>query len=450
VRALLIAEAANPEWTSVPLEGWSHTQAIARRCDSHLVTQVRNREAITRAGLIEGKDFTAIDSELVAGPLNRFVALMRGGAGKGWTTAMAMKLPGYLYFEHVLWTVMGARILAGEFDIVHRITPLSPTYPSPIARRCAQAKVPFVIGPLNGGVPWPKQFDVARRKEREWLSYVRCAYKLLPGYRGTRKHASAILIGSRDTWNQMPERYRDKCFYVPENAITPARFETCRARPATKPIKVVFAGRLVPYKGADMLIEAAAPLVRSGAATVDIIGNGPEMEALRGLIERLNVQDGVRLLGWVAHEKLHENLAAADVFGFPSIREFGGGVVLEAMACGLVPVVIDYGGPAELVTDRTGFRIAMGDRRQIIERFTQVLMNLASEPGQIDTLSPNAMRRAREQFTWDEKAKRVVEIYRWVLNRNLPKPQFDMPTPDLSELVIPYTNDHVRQAITEH
>ena len=53
IRALLIAEAANPEFTSVPLVGWSHARAIAETCDALLVTQVRNREAILRTGLRE-------------------------------------------------------------------------------------------------------------------------------------------------------------------------------------------------------------------------------------------------------------------------------------------------------------------------------------------------------------------------------------------------------------
>ncbi|MBM3963031.1 MAG: glycosyltransferase family 1 protein, partial [Planctomycetes bacterium] len=51
MRVLLLAEEANPEWFSVPLEGWSHGQAIARRVDVHVITQVRNREAFERAGV---------------------------------------------------------------------------------------------------------------------------------------------------------------------------------------------------------------------------------------------------------------------------------------------------------------------------------------------------------------------------------------------------------------
>jgi glycosyltransferase involved in cell wall biosynthesis len=429
-RVLLIAEAANPEWVSVPLEGWSSARALARIADVHLVTQIRNRDAILRAGLVEGTDFTAIDSEALTRPAYKLASILRGGAGKGWTIVQALSVLSYPYFEHLVWRRFGPRIKSGEFDLVHRIVPLTPAAPSSIARRCHVAGIPFVLGPLNGGLPWPKGFRATQRQENEWLSSVRSAYKLLPGYRSTRRHAAAIIAGSIDAWDQIHSQYHKNCFYIPENAIDPNRFPRRRNRQASSPVRAVFVGRLVPYKGADMLLEAAAPIIRSGKLQLNIIGDGPQMAELREIIGREGIEAGVTLRGWVEHDRVADHLIDSDLLTFPSIREFGGAVVLEAMAIGLVPVVVAYGGPAELVTEGTGFCIPLGSRAQIIEHLRGVLERIVAEPAQIEAKSLAAIRRVERLFTWEAKASQILEVYRWVLGQRPEKPDFPRPFPD--------------------
>jgi len=385
--------------------------------EAHLVTQVRNREAIVRAGLREGEDFTAIDTEALARRVYQFASLVRGGKNKGWTTVTALSALIYPYFERRVWRQFGEAIRSGEYDVVHRLTPVSPTAPSPIARRCAKAGVPFVAGPLNGGVPWPEAFDAARRREREWLSYVRGGYKLLPGYRGTREHAAALLIGSRATWDQMPKRYHAKCHYVPENAIDPTRFPSPQARPTPgSPLTAAFVGRLVPYKGADMLLEAAAELASAGRLRLDLYGDGPELPALHQQVERLGIGSAVTLHGFVPHGELQGRLAKADVFAFPSIREFGGAVVLEAMALGVVPIVVNYGGPGELVGDQTGYRVPIGTRASIVSAFRDRLAALCDDPQELVAKAEVAQRFVQERFTWHAKARQVEGIYRGVID----------------------------------
>lgn len=410
-RVLVIAEAANPELTSVPLVGWSHAEALSRVVQMHLVTQVRNRDAILRKGWREGVDFTAIDSERVAAPAHRIGSRLPGG----WTTKMAVTALTYRYFEHLLWKRFGPELVEGRWDVVHRITPLSPTVPSIIGRRLAKLGIPFVIGPLNGGVPWPKEFDSARRAEREWLSYLRDAYKLLPGYRSTRRHATAIICGSKATLQQMPEWCRHKCHYMPENAIDPSRFSKQVEGPVRLPLRVAFVGRLVPYKCPDLLIEAAAPLVREGKVVLDIIGDGPLMPRLKAMVAELGVEQGVRLDGWVQHRLLQDRLVRSDVLGFPSIREFGGGVVLEAMALGLCPVVVDYGGPGELVDESCGRAIPMGGREVISRRICEELCHLGGNPNLVRRLGNAARDRVLKEFTWDAKASNTLTIYSQLL-----------------------------------
>ena len=422
-RVLVIAEAANPEWVSVPLVGWSLANALRAVADIHIVTQIRNKDAFLRVGLTEGTEFTVIDSEKFAKPLWRIAELLRGGKGKGWTTITALKSLAYYYFEWLLWQQFGERIKAGEYDIVHRVTPLSPTTPSLLGAKCCKAKVPFVLGPLNGGVPWPKNFESARWQEKEWLSYVRNAYKLMPGYRSTLRFATALIVGSTDTLAQVPMRHQSKCVYLPENGIDITRFNRRASLYEGGAMRACFVGRLVPYKGPDMLLEATAPLIQNGRLELDIFGDGPLMPQLRRLVDQENLSSHVTLHGWVDHSDLQTLMCRSQLFTFPSIREFGGGVVLEAMALGLVPVVVDYGGPGDLVDSTTGFKVPIGTREEIIKSLRELLVSLISKPDEIQKIGMQARATVHDFFTWEKKATQVNQVYSWVLGKRSGKPE---------------------------
>jgi len=413
-RVLVIAEAANPEWVSVPLVGWSLATALRTVADVHIVTNIRNREAFLRAGEVEGRDFTAIDSERVARPMWKMGEMLRMGQGKGWTALQAVAALSYPYFERLVWRRFGDDIRAGHFDVVHRVTPLSPTISSPLAKRCARAGVPFVLGPLNGGVPWPKGFDAERRREREWLSYLRAAYKVLPGRRATLANAAAILVGSRHTGGEVPRQWREKCVYIPENAIDPARFSRVAA-PEGDVLRAAFVGRMVPYKGPDMLLAAAMPLLKANRLRLDMVGNGPLLEALQGMTKAEGVERAVTFHGWLEHGAVQEVLARNHLLSFPSVREFGGGVVLEAMALGVVPMVVDYAGPGELVDAEVGIKVALGSRETIIAGFRTALERCAADPTALARQAAAARMRTADVFTWARKAEQVSTVYDWVL-----------------------------------
>lgn len=428
-RVLVMAEAANPEWTSVPLIGWSLGQALRAVADVHLVTQIRNREAILRAGLIEGEEFTAIDSEAVAAPAWRAAQRLGFARGAGWTILAAVNALTYPHFERLAWRRFGPDLAAGRFDLVHRVTPLSPVVNSPLAPRLRRLGVPFVLGPLNGGVPWPPGFGAAMRREREWLSKLRGAHRLLPGHRATWR-AEALLIGSRHTLGMVAPQHRGRCIYLPENGIDPDRFPFPPPRTPDGPLRACFIGRLVPYKGPDMALEAAAPLLRAGRMRLDIIGDGPMRPALEA--QARDFGDSVTFHGWVPHAQLHALAGQAEVLAFPSIREFGGGAVLEAMALGLAPVVVDYAGPAELVTPATGIKVPLGRRPEIVAGTRAALEGLAADRARAAALGRAAHARVAELFTWPRKAAQIAEVYDWVLGRRPDRPEPVPPQGPLS------------------
>jgi glycosyltransferase involved in cell wall biosynthesis len=415
LKVLLIAEAANPEWTSVPLIGWCQAQALGRLTEAHIVTQIRNREAFLRAGLAEGRDFTAIDNEYIAKPLYKLSSLLRGGEGVGWTTLAAFSSLAYYAFEFEVWRKFGAPLREGAFDLVHRITPVSPTSQSLLAKRLFRAGVPFVIGPLNGGVPWPKGFVTRQHAEKEWLSHVRRAYALMPYYGATRRFATALLVGSKHTCAQMPSWARPKCIYLPENGIDPDRFGKVRDRRAGVPLKAVFVGRLVPYKGADILISAARRFLAEGRLTVDIVGDGPQRPTVEAMVDTMGLRQSVTFHGWVRHQDVQNIVVDCDFLALPSVREFGGGVVLEAMALGVTPVVANYAGPSELVDDDTGIRVPFGDPASLVSGFEHAIESLMQSPERLDAFGAAAREKAMRNFTWDAKAARIVALYESLL-----------------------------------
>lgn len=415
-RVLVIAEAANPEWVSVPLIGWSLATALRGVAEVHIVTHIRNRAAFLRAGEVEGRDFTAVDSEALARPLWKLGEVLRMGQGKGWTALQAVSALSYPYFERLVWRQFGGEIESGAFDLVHRVTPLSPTISSPLAKRCARAGVPFVLGPLNGGVPWPRGFEGERRREREWLSYLRGAYKALPGRRATLRHASAILAGSHHTGGEVPERWQEKCVYIPENAIDPARFSRV-ATPEGDVLCAAFVGRMVPYKGPDMLLEAALPLLKAGRMRIEMVGDGPMLDELKAFASAEGVAQAVTFHGWLAHDVVQEVLAGCHMLSFPSVREFGGGVVIEAMALGVVPLIVDYAGPGELVDAQVGLKVPLGSREDVIDGFRAALQGCAADPDGLAALALAGRARVRDKFTWARKAEQIGEVYDWVLGR---------------------------------
>ena len=96
------------------------------------------------------------------------------------------------------------------------------------------------------------------------------------------------------------------------------------------------------------------------------------------------------------------------------------------MSLGIVPVVADYAGPSELVSDDTGYRVPMGDRNALVARFRARLEALVENPSGIRAMGQRARARVFELFSWEAKAKQTRRVYDWVLRKG-DKPDFGMP-----------------------
>ena len=415
LRVLLIAEACNPTFTSVPLVGYNLVRALADRdeLDVTVASQVRNRDALEADPIAKRAQLVCIDNERIARPLHRLSKLLRGGQGLSWTTGTAMAWPSYMYFEKMLFKQLQSLFQQRQFDIVHRITPLTPTMGSPMAKMVG---VPMVIGPLNGGLPWPMEYPELRSQEREWLVPLRGLYKHLPYYKSTYKNVAAVISGSRHTATEVPSYFTGMRFQMPENGIDPVRFPIREAWPTPgERFRFITVGRLVPYKGIDMILEAMAGSESLKQCELIVVGEGPQRPALEAQIKASGLERNVVLTGWKSQHELAAELGQAQAFVFPSLREFGGGVVLEAMASGLPSIIVDYGGPTELLDASCGIRLPLLPRAQLVAKLRTAMTELMNDPEKCRAMSLSARTRVRAEFTWEAKAEKVVSMYRQIL-----------------------------------
>jgi len=236
--------------------------------------------------------------------------------------------------------------------VVHHTAPVSPVIPTARVKGC-----PVVIGPINGNIHHPPAFrgreswgDFCRRLfltpaqlfHRAFFSGKQAADVLLVAG-GERTYQSLRLAGCRESQfrdsldSGIPSGLRDDPLIVHEG----------------RNFRFVHNGRIVPHKGADLIIKSLA-LTRN-RVELDVIGRGPEKARLERLTADLGVQDRVHFIDWFPdHDRLQEALRGYRGFVFPSLAEANGIVVQEAMMMGLPAICADWGGPSLLVTPDSG------------------------------------------------------------------------------------------------
>jgi glycosyltransferase involved in cell wall biosynthesis len=423
LRILVLGPDCDPETVSIRFVTYCHAAALAELHDVTLVARSSVGDVLRRAKA-SFRGIEVIQTPAWAESLYSW-CFRRIFKSQYFTQSLtAFKYPFALAFELRAWRQLRRRIVAGEFDVVLRLLPMTAVIPSPFAFFLRNGPIPFVIGPITGGLPWPEGFG--RQNEKEWISGLRRLYRFMPFARSTFNNAAAIIVASSHTYSEL-DRYRDKLYFIPEPGVGPSVFASDgRQSERGAKLDLIFVGGLIPRKACDIALRAAAPLLRSDRARFTVVGDGPDRERLEALTKSLGIEKMVSFCGWVGHAEVLRRLRLADVMVFPSIRDNGAGVVFEALASGAVPVVADFGGPGDIVHPEIGYKVPLTNEPDMISRIERILSDLAENRELLNRLRQQGIRHARERLTWTAKAHSTSSVLEWALGRGA-KP--DLPPP---------------------
>ena len=389
-RILLSSFACSPLWGSEPGVGWQWLLQLARQHDVVLLTHAYFREHLEPALFQVGLH---VEVHYVQAP--------------AFGLHPHRQLNSRFYYTWWQWRVrpiVRQLIARYRFDLIHHLTWGTLRFPCFLGG----LGVPLVMGPLGGGEAAPlrlyrglpfkvRAFDYLRSASLLWV-------RLDPLATWGPRRAAVVLCKSNDSLRALPRSVQVRAVVMPE--IGSPEIDLSGRRPSnekslgTRRFRLLFAGRLLGWKGVALAISATARLEREGLdVQLDIAGDGPLRPHLAAEITRHGLCDRVCLLGAIPRADLLALYGQADLFVFPSLHDSSGNVVLEALSRGLPVICLDLGGPKHYVTPDCGVVVSTRglSRSKVEQGMARAITELILDPARLRRMSDEAARHARAQ-----------------------------------------------------
>lgn len=350
---LLSAFACDPLFGSDEEVGWRWAENLARRGHRVSVITRASHQAVIEQHIAETGECASVN--FIYHDLPWLHAVLR-----------RVNRRNHLYYYFWQWTAASKVLSLSEqhrWDVIHHVTWVSIRQPSFMWRTPAQ----FIFGPVAGGDEIPagyaRSFSLKERMVEAVRSFANSLVRLDPLMRTTYGRAHRIVVTSRQQIALLPEAVRSRvevalaigtnAEHANPGAVMGAAEQLCA------PPKLLFAGRLLSLKGMHIGLRAFAQILkREPEATLTIVGDGVDRARLEALAAELGIAHAVIWKGWMSKAELAAAYRSYDLLFYPSLRDSGAFVVLEALEAGVPVVCFDLGGPGVIVDESCGEAVA--------------------------------------------------------------------------------------------
>lgn len=314
------------------------------------------------------------------------VSRFPGGAPRETLDGMEVRRLGPLpvYYPRAAWFT-AAETRRGGFDVVVECLNKVPFYSPLYAARPVLALCHHLFGEVAfEQVPWPVAAVVWAAEKGIPPAYRGCDFVTIS--ESSRQDLVARGVAGERVAVIVPGIRR------PEHVPDPE---------APRPRRVVYVGRVEPYKRVDVLLRAMARLApRFPDAETVVVGRGSALGSLERLADQLGISDRTRFVGFVPDAERDALLAGARVCVCPSVKEGWGLTVIEANALATPVVASDAPGLRDSVRDgETGLLAPVGD----VAAFASAIGSLLADPARARALGAAALSWS-QQFDWDAAA----------------------------------------------
>ena len=191
----------------------------------------------------------------------------------------------------------------------------------------------FIYGPLAGGETTPRElienFSLKGRIIEKLRLISNRLIKFSPVVNYTMSKSHKIFLTSKDCLKYIPEKQRKKCSIMPALSNNKIKYNF---KKKIKNKKIYFAGRLVEWKGIILLLKIFKKIsLNNNEIKLNIYGDGPCKKEIKNFIEKNKFNKKIKLYGKLNQQKFIKEIKKNDLLVFPTFRDSGGFVILEAL-----------------------------------------------------------------------------------------------------------------------
>lgn len=277
----------------------------------------------------------------------------------------------------------------------------------------------FIWGPAGGVETIPEEYTCHYPRKMQLVEKLRRLMagnlNFNAGFKHRCKCADLILCKTDILRQYIPENYRDKAVLFTDVAVdnllnVPAVVE-CDPK---KRVEFITVGRLDPWRGFDLTIEAfAKATAKNKNIHLTIIGKGADRERLETLINKLNLKEEVTMAGAVSMERYQEYMRNCDVVVNASLKEGAVTVSFDSMAMGKPLICIDTTGYTRYFSPEYAEIIQRTDRNTTIQSLADSMIKLTDSHLRFEM--GRKAQNAGNKFTWENRGKEIESVISKVL-----------------------------------
>jgi glycosyltransferase involved in cell wall biosynthesis len=329
------------------------------------------------------------------------------------------KIHGGIQFYAYLWQIKAylvARKLHKEihFNAFHHVTYANDWMASYIG---ALLPVSYMRGPGGGAHRVPKNFLKEFSLRERMIDKLRSAgqwiFKHDPFFIISQNRAKALLVCNKEAFDALSKKWQKKAYFFPVNGVSKEDLNLQFSERNSDKFSIIMVGKLLKIKNFDLGVRVFKNFNdKFPDSELIIVGDGPELSNLKKLVDDLEIISKVRFEEWMKREDMLKEMAASDIFLFPSLRDGGGAVVVEAMAVGKPIVCFNISGPGYHVDSYCGIKIEPDSPEIATEKMTEALYVLYNDKDLRARLGRGAKEKAIKEYDWDKLGEKLQKIYK--------------------------------------